>query len=52
VTVDAGTACAASPPLPPPSQYAIDISCDPGANCWAPLLDILTQETSIARLNN
>jgi hypothetical protein len=34
------------------SQYAIDLSCDPGANCWAPMLDIFTQETSIARLNN
>ena len=33
-------------------QYAIDISCDVGVNCWAPLLDVLTQETSIARLNN
>lgn len=33
-------------------QYAIDISCDIGINCWAPLLDVLTQETSIARLNN
>lgn len=33
-------------------QYAIDISCDLGVNCWAPLLDVLTQETSIARLNN
>ena len=34
------------------TQYAIDISCDPGANCWAPMLDVLTQESSIARLNN
>ena len=30
-------------------QYAIDINCVQGANCWAPLLDVLTQETSIAR---
>ena len=33
-------------------QYAIDLSCDAPYNCWAPLLDVLTQETSIARLNN
>jgi photosystem II stability/assembly factor-like uncharacterized protein len=31
--------------------YGIDIACVPGENCWALLLDVLTQESSVARLN-
>lgn len=31
--------------------YAIAIDCVTGANCWANVLDILTQESSVAVLN-
>jgi hypothetical protein len=30
------------------TQYAIAVDCVPGAACWANLLDVLTQESSIA----
>jgi hypothetical protein len=34
------------------TQYAIDITCVPGVNCWANLLNAITQESSLAVLNN
>jgi hypothetical protein len=31
-------------------NYAIDIDCEIGENCWVATLDVLTQESSIGRL--
>ena len=31
-------------------QYAIDLDCEMGENCWVATLDVLTQESSIGRL--
>ena len=33
-------------------MYAVAIDCVPATNCWVNMLDILTQETSIAVLYN
>ena len=51
-TLDGGATWAkADAPLSMLFHYAIDISCTAG-NCWALLLDVLTQETSLASLKN
>ena len=31
-------------------NYAIDLDCEIGENCWVATLDVLTQESSIGRL--
>ncbi len=33
-------------------QYAIDVECTPGDNCWVVSLDVLDQESSVGRLYN
>ena len=50
-TVDGGATWAISPaPATMDFQYAIAVDCAEGV-CWANLLDVLTQESSIARVN-
>ena len=51
-TLDGGVTWVKEPaPLSMLLHYAIAVDCAAG-NCWALLLDILTQETSVASLKN